>query len=262
MVQAASLAVQLYEELRRRIGDGCIAAGARLSTTALANEFRISQTPVREALARLHADGLAEFSANRGYRVAAAPDDIAYGHWMEARIAIEGGAMRLLRAPVDSGLLRRLEEVNASIRRAQPRLSAHGEARRFAEANLAFHGALVEAAGNPFLLRAWRQIAQAAQFSRTHLRAGGVLDRDLIVEEHARIITALRCGDIASAAQALRDHIADSIGRDRKRGAAGEAGKTTEGEKTHAPQTAAQPGRRPDAAGRPPRRGATGPRLA
>jgi DNA-binding GntR family transcriptional regulator len=35
MVQAASLAVQVYEDLRRCIGDGRIPAASRLSTAAL-----------------------------------------------------------------------------------------------------------------------------------------------------------------------------------------------------------------------------------
>jgi len=259
MVQAASLAVQLYEELRRRIGDGRIAAGLHLSTMALSREFGISQTPVREALARLHADGLAEFHANRGYRVAAAPDALAYGQWMDARIAIEVGALRLLKTPIAAELIRRLELANHAIQRPRPRLSTHGEARGFEQANLDFHGALVEACGNPFLLRAWRQIAQTAQFSRTHLRSGGVQDRDLIAEEHARVIAALRQGDVAQAAEALHRHIADSLGRDRRRSTQ----TTIATEEIHeAPKLARRSQRRP-APDRPAtRRGADRGRLA
>lgn len=251
MVQAASLAVQLYEELRRRIGDGRIAAGLHLSTMALSREFGISQTPVREALARLHADGLAEFSANRGYRVAPAPDALAYGHWMDARIAIEVGAIGLIAPPIPAGLIARLEAANRAIRQPRARLSTHGEARSFEQANLDFHGALVEASGNPFLMRAWRQVAQTAQFNRTHLRSGGVLDRALIAEEHAAVIAALRRGDVMQAAEALQRHIADSLSRDRQRSGQ-EPGQTkTTKEETHEAQKPDRRDRRGPAAGGP-----------
>lgn len=250
MVQAASLAVQLYEELRRRIGDGRIAAGLHLSTMALSREFGISQTPVREALARLHADGLAEFSANRGYRVAPAPDALAYGHWMDARIAIEFGALGLIAPPISSGLIAKLEAANRTIRQPpRARLSAHGEARGFEQANLDFHGALVEASGNPFLMRAWRQVAQTAQFNRTHLRSGGVLDRALIAEEHAKVIAALRRDDVVQAAEALRRHIADSLSRDRQRSGQEPGQTTTTKEETHEAQKSDRRNRRGPATG-------------
>lgn len=215
MIQAASLAVQVYEDLRRRIGDGRIPAGSRLSTAALSAAFGMSHTPIREALARLHADGLAEFSANRGYRVAAAPDAAAYGHWMQARIAIEVSALRLAVAPLGSTLICRLETANRAIEQITPGLSLYAEARRFAEANLEFHAALVQASGNPFLLRAWQQVAQTAQFSRTHLRAGSVQSRPAILREHGAILAALRRDDVEAAAEALRAHITDSLDRDR-----------------------------------------------
>jgi DNA-binding GntR family transcriptional regulator len=172
-------------------------------------------TPIREALARLHADGLAEFSANRGYRVAAAPDAAAYGHWMEARIAIEVSALRLATMPLDPALIRRLEAANRAIEQVRPGLSAHAETRFFAEANLEFHAALVEASGNPFLLRAWRQVAQTAQFSRTHLRAGSVQGRSAILREHGAVLAALRRSAVEEAAEVLRAPITDSLGRDR-----------------------------------------------
>ena len=59
-----TLAEQAYEELQEQIVSGRLPAGQRLLADELADAMAISQTPVKEALARLELDGLVEGAGN------------------------------------------------------------------------------------------------------------------------------------------------------------------------------------------------------
>lgn len=56
-----------YEHVRRAIVGGQLRPGRRLSATGLAAHFRISETPVREALVRLSAEGFLAWEASKGH---------------------------------------------------------------------------------------------------------------------------------------------------------------------------------------------------
>lgn len=56
-----------YEHIRRAVRQGRLRPGRRLSPTNLAASFRISETPIREALVRLAAEGFLHWEASRGY---------------------------------------------------------------------------------------------------------------------------------------------------------------------------------------------------
>jgi DNA-binding GntR family transcriptional regulator len=56
-----------YEHIRRAVRQGRLRPGRRLSPTNLATSFRISETPIREALVRLAAEGFLHWEASRGY---------------------------------------------------------------------------------------------------------------------------------------------------------------------------------------------------
>lgn len=60
----------VYESLRRAIMSVEIPPGAGLEEGELCRQFKVSRTPVREALIRLASEGLAELQPNRGARVA------------------------------------------------------------------------------------------------------------------------------------------------------------------------------------------------
>src|ERR1700735_2518767 len=61
---AATTADAAYQALRQGILQGDLAPGERLRSDALANDLRVSRTPVREALRKLEAEGLVERSGS------------------------------------------------------------------------------------------------------------------------------------------------------------------------------------------------------
>ncbi|MFW0784885.1 GntR family transcriptional regulator [Gordonia sp. CPCC 206044] len=69
-VRAGTTVDDLHAALAQRIVDGVYQPGQRMSQEQLAAEFKVSRTPLREALQRLEADGLLVAEANRGMHVA------------------------------------------------------------------------------------------------------------------------------------------------------------------------------------------------
>lgn len=65
----APLRDDVYGVLTARIRDGRLPPGAVLRDTELAASLGVSRTPVREALIRLHQDGLVDAAVGRGFRV-------------------------------------------------------------------------------------------------------------------------------------------------------------------------------------------------
>src|SRR4051794_26108630 len=65
-----TMATQLLDRLREAIVSGQMKAASKINLSRVRESFGVSLSPLREALARLIADGLVEFEDNRGYRVA------------------------------------------------------------------------------------------------------------------------------------------------------------------------------------------------
>jgi DNA-binding GntR family transcriptional regulator len=63
----------VYEALQSAILSGTIAPGSHLRQEEIAEQWRVSQTPVREAFRRLQSEGLVDYTANRGVVVRGIP---------------------------------------------------------------------------------------------------------------------------------------------------------------------------------------------
>lgn len=147
----------VLSSLRERILTGQIAPGVRLRAEALATEMNVSRTPIRSALAVLSAEGVVQYSVNRGYTVRPVTiGDILAS--VEVRAALEGTAARL---SVEHGWepaeLARLADCAAKGRAIVDRggWSAPIEAEWYA-LNWIFHRSINIAARNPVLRNAMR----------------------------------------------------------------------------------------------------------
>ncbi|MGP9652066.1 GntR family transcriptional regulator [Glutamicibacter sp. AOP38-B1-38] len=90
---ASSLSERLTLELRERIATGLLAPGTTVIEPALAEEFQVSKTPVRESLRQLTSEGLLQLLPKKGYLVRAiSMEDIH--EVLELRILLEPRAAR------------------------------------------------------------------------------------------------------------------------------------------------------------------------
>ncbi|QDZ11906.1 GntR family transcriptional regulator [Devosia ginsengisoli] len=205
LIRSRSLVDLAHEEIHKRITNGEIAQGERLIIDALAQEFGTSLIPVREALARLHAERLVSFEANKGYRVAAPPDALELRHLFSARLILEVGALETAIPLVDSDLIVELREINARMGRGTYGTTFESYV-DFVKLNAVFHEKVVGLSGNPFIIEAYRTLAYHQRIMQV-LHGRGVPDITKLVAEHETIIDALQAGSHAVARQAIRQHI-------------------------------------------------------
>lgn len=206
-----SLVDVAYDEVQKRIIDGKLAVGDRIIIDALAREFGTSLIPIREALARLHAERLVSFEPNKGYRVAPAPDLGELTQLFDARLILEKGSLQRLRPQVLSQAVDELERINKSIKGGKYGQSYEGYV-EFVKLNAQFHLTIVKFSANPFILGAYERLGYHQRILQT-LHGRGVPDIEQIVIEHNAIIDALRRGLVENACKALEMHILDAAER-------------------------------------------------
>ena len=213
-VRANGLVGQVYEAVRAGLVAGEQASGASRNNPETAKRLGVSATPVREAFARLAAEGALVFRENLGYSVPAAPTAKDYADWALARVIVECGALDFLHGPIDTRLVDEAEGVNDEIARTSFGTSAEG-IRRYSELNWRFHACLIALARNPTLTDLHRRLYAAPQFARIFL-GRGIPNQQDVASEHAAILRALRDGEHARAAAVMRRHIVDSLERDAR----------------------------------------------
>ena len=199
--EVISVVDRVYAALRERIMAGEIAPDERLHQEALAEELGVSRTPLREALARLAADGLVELLPNRGARVASVRGEDMEAAY-EARLHLEPAAAALAARRAEPADLKSMRQSVTEHRKAVDDL------RRAFLANRAFHLAVVEAAHNPYMLRfaetLWGGRA-AMQFYLTQREPPAFIATG--ADDHQEIVDAIVAEDPRRAQKLMRDHI-------------------------------------------------------
>jgi DNA-binding GntR family transcriptional regulator len=172
----------------------------------VAAELGVSRTPVREALRRLGAEGLIEMRTNRGARVAdLEPADMREPY--EARLVVEPGAARLAAQRGISPQVRMRKALDVQ------RAAIPDVALSFA-ANRDFHIALVEAAGNAFLVQFVEHLWVARIGAAIYEHQAETPERMMLdADEHEAILGAIEAGDARRAEALTRRHIADAMKR-------------------------------------------------
>jgi DNA-binding GntR family transcriptional regulator len=193
---------EIREKLIEDILNGRLAPGARIVETKIAQQFGVSQGPVREALRDLELFGFVVSSPFRGTQVRKISTDELLEIY-PIRAALEGVAARAAAVRIDQATLDRLEELIGAMREAAARDDPPGEA----DADHDFHHAIVKASGNRMLEHMWQTMRLSITTCLTH----SITHRSLheIAERHVAVLDALRSGDPDRAEAAIREHIAE-----------------------------------------------------
>jgi DNA-binding GntR family transcriptional regulator len=191
---------EIREQLIEDILGGRLPPGTRIVETRLAQQFGVSQAPVREALRDLALLGFVVSSPFRGTEVRRiTPEELLEIY--PIRAALEGVAARAAAVTIDDASLVRLEELIATMRDA----AAKNDHRAQVIADADFHHTIIVAAGNRMLEHVWQTLRLSVTTCVTH----SVTHRSLheLAERHVPVLDALKAHDPARAEAAIRRHI-------------------------------------------------------
>lgn len=187
---------EVYKTLLDAISDGSLAPGVRITQEEIAEQLKVSRSPVLQALRLLKKDGLLCDAPGRGLLIA--PLDREWiGHLYQVRGAFDTLAARLA--------AEKKRDIGADVIAAGRKAARGSDVKAMIDADIAFHTAIYRASGNPLIL-------EATQLHWVHLRRvmGAVLrsapQPDAIWDEHEEIRQAIAAGDIQRAGELTEKH--------------------------------------------------------
>ncbi|WP_370400420.1 GntR family transcriptional regulator [Sulfitobacter sp. JB4-11] len=205
---AQNLSGLALQRLEKAIMEGELGPGERLSESGLARRFGISRGPLREAIGQLEGRKLVTRVSNQGARVVSlSKDDLL--DLLQVRESLEGMACRLASERMSEADLAQLENMLAAHEKTDAMQSGRGYFQAPGDGD--FHQVILAACGNArlsgmlgnelySLLRLYRH--------RLSMRPGRPAEA---LEEHKRILAALKARDPDAAEAAMRAHLRSSL---------------------------------------------------
>jgi DNA-binding GntR family transcriptional regulator len=193
-----------YLAIRGDIATGILAVGAHLRAEPLAERLGLSRTPVREALRRLHAEGLVDFVPNHGAYVRGWTrhdmDEV-----FELRIRLESYAAEigaLVLTEADIAMLADLDEQMHCATRS----AADDRLDHIKELNARFHRIIIEGSMNRRLAAMMSSIVETHLIART-FRSYGPADLVRSMQHHSELVAAFRARDPMWASGVMQSHL-------------------------------------------------------
>lgn len=176
--------------------------GIFLSEAEVGEETGSSRTPVREAFLRLEAEGALQIVPKKGAFVPPISDS-EVGHVMEGRRLVEEYCVR---ASIElPGLAEELERLLSE------QLARQNEPAEFIALDREFHRTYVQAAGNPVLVSFYGSLRDRQLRMGLNAITSSEERMATVVDEHRRIIDAIRATDAAAAVAAVADHLQSTL---------------------------------------------------
>ncbi|MEZ5961836.1 MAG: GntR family transcriptional regulator [Hyphomonadaceae bacterium] len=199
------LNASVYAELRKRIVTGHISPTHELSTRGLAGELGVSQTPVRDALSRLSAEGAVSIRSKRRVRVPEMTRE-RFDDLLRCRLLLEPEAAALAVPYLTPDDIAKLREINAELETA----IKNGDAATYMQANYDFHFTLYRAQPQKTLAQLietlWLQFGPYMRVLYDRVPSGELNDR------HKTAIGAIEAQDAAALREAISRDISDGMG--------------------------------------------------
>jgi len=175
---------QVYQLLLERLGTGRFGINQRIIEKDLVDQLNVSRTPVRDALARLAAEGFL-VSTKYGYRVPnIAKDDIEFMTEMRAMVEPEA-AQQAAENSTTTGI----DEMHSAIREEE-QCHSTDDAIGFERAHLAFRRAWLSRVRNPLLLETAGKSLVTLQLIR-HIAMREEQIRSHIIESHKGLLASI-----------------------------------------------------------------------
>lgn len=215
-----SITDRARESIREAIIDGRLAPGSLHSVQTLADSFKVSRTPVREALIDLAGLGMVEFERNRGVRILeTSVHDLEQIFALRLLLEVPATHRAVAHRGADLAV-----ELAAPLEAMRIAIEADDE-RTMMRNDRIYHRVINEASGN-FRLAAYVDSLRDLVLTRGVSTVGRSRALDDILAEHIEIQDAVAAGDASAATAAMKRHIVNTAtlllaqegGRDAARG--------------------------------------------
>ncbi len=213
----------VYVELRRLIIEGRYSPGTRLVEERLAQDLGVSRTPIRQALARVAADGLVAIYPNRGAVVRTfTRDDLIDAY--DLRATMEGYAAYRAAGRASAAQIERMERAAEALEISIGRsfASREEEIHYLVAQNEIFHGTVIDASANRRLQALLPTIVDVPMQYRSFAHYTPA-ERQVSNFFHRGILRALRAADGDRARSVMQEHIyhgrdvlLESLGEDKE----------------------------------------------
>jgi DNA-binding GntR family transcriptional regulator len=208
VVRPSALVDEVYEAILDRIMGLHIQPGSKITVDNLARELGVSQTPIREALSRLEAEGLVLKTHLIGYSAAAQLSRKQVEELFELRLLLEPAAAAKAASQINDERhqeLRALQAGMVSLRDNQ--FPAYGQ---FARKDAEFHSLIAAASGNALLADALSKLHTHVHIFRLVFHARVTSEA---IAEHNQVLVALGKGASLDSERAMRAHVLASQDR-------------------------------------------------
>ena len=172
----------------------------RLDERKLAQDFGISRTPVREAMAQLESEGFVRSVPRRGiYVVRKTKREVI--EMITAWAALESMAARLMTEKASDDEIAKLRRMFATLERGQ----VQAKLDEYSESNIEFHQTIIRLSHNQVLI----DLAENLFTHMRMIRRKTIGEKDRIarsIHDHINIIEAIEQRDTERAGELVRDH--------------------------------------------------------
>ena len=195
----------LYEEVAERLRTSIFshefAPGSWIDEQAIAKEYGISRTPMREAIKILAAEGLITMKMRRGaYVTEVSKSDL--NQIFTVLALLEGQACRETALKASEGQLEALDSIHMKLERA----AADRDLDQFFSINQSFHDKLQEISNNPWMKRVIDDLRKVLKLQRRDsLSKRGRMESSLV--EHRKILSALLARDADLSEKLMKEHL-------------------------------------------------------
>ena len=204
-VDMKTLSGKIFDSIRAKILDFTYSPGVRLSDDEIAAEYKMSRTPVREALNRLAELGLVEAKSNRGFRVKTfSKKDIEDLYVL--RNTLECLAVKLTTERMNSSIEKKLKDILKSY----PSIIRSDDIVKFSFVDSKYHNMIASFSGNLALYETLNHLSFKIHVIRRydHLRPGSL---ERTYEQHLQILNYMLSHDIKKAQKSMAKHISNSM---------------------------------------------------
>ena len=208
LAQRQALPGSVYEIVTDMLMTHAFEPGARLNIEELARTLGVSPTPVREALARVEADGLIMKQPGRSYTVAPLMGIEQVRELIELRLLVEPALAAKAAAHAEPNEIKELRRVarsggaGAEITAAANRLDMVYDA--------TFHAMVADLAGNQMICDMLTRLRSHLHTFRLYYHAGL---HSVTKNEHLAVVDAVARKDPDGAEEAMRAHLVSALER-------------------------------------------------